>query len=175
MANVYLGLGANLGDRIGNIKEALKRLKQTSGIKIISCSSLYESEAMGGSEQPDFINGVVEIKTMLEPQSLLTIVKKIEREMGREPDSHLQPRPIDIDILLYDNIDWESLELKIPHSRLWGRRFVLEPLLEIAPRINDPASSRSLREALGEVQSQKVEKVMNANEVMDVARRTPEE
>lgn len=167
MADVFLSLGANEGDREANMKIAIDLLKQTSGIGIIAASSLYETKALGVSDQPDFINCVVRINTKLEPHALLKTVKAIEETMGRQPDTHMQPRPIDIDILLYDDIDISSEDLRIPHSRLTRRRFVLEPLLEIEPDAIDPVTSTPLVDYMDDIKSQEVIKMKDRSEVWD--------
>jgi len=165
LAIVYLGVGSNIGDKFKNIELMLRELKQTSDITIKAVSSLYESEPIGVSDQPDFVNCVIKIETKTEPHDLLTALKSIETTLGREPDSHLKPRKMDIDILLYDDLNIESLELVIPHSRLNSRRFVLEPLLEITPGLKDPVSLKPLMGFLVKVKSQKIVKVMDSNEV----------
>lgn len=167
VANVFLGLGANEGDREGNIKKAIDLLSQSEVIRIKAVSSLYESQPVGASDQPDYVNCVVKIETGCDPHSLLGITKSIEAALGRQPDTHMLPRPMDIDILLYGDIDLDSLDLMIPHSRLKTRRFVLEPLLEIEPDAIDPSTSRPLSESLNEVMSQKMTKVKNSDEVWD--------
>ncbi len=151
MADVFLGLGANEGDRESNIKMAIDLLKHSAGISIISISSIYETTALGGSKQPDFLNCVVRVNTKHKPHVLLKAVKSIEETLGRQPNTHMQPRPIDIDILLYDDIDIHSEDLRIPHSRLAQRRFVLEPLLEIEPDAIDPVSSTPLANYMDEL------------------------
>ncbi len=107
------------------------------------------------------------MKWFLNQHAVLEITKSIEAALGRQPDTHTLPRPMDIDILLYGDIDLDSLDLMIPHSRLKTRRFVLEPLLEIAPDAIDPVTSRPLREFLDDVMSQKMIKVKNPDEVWD--------
>jgi 2-amino-4-hydroxy-6-hydroxymethyldihydropteridine diphosphokinase len=165
LSEVLLGLGANLGDRVEKIKSAINLLKQDGQMTVKAVSSLYESAPLGISDQPDFINCVVKIVTSLPPHELLAAVKSIEVGMGRELDSHMQPRPMDIDILLYDDQNLDSMELMIPHSRLRTRRFVLEPLLEIAPGAVDPITTKPLKEFLTDVKSQKIVKVFSADEV----------
>jgi 2-amino-4-hydroxy-6-hydroxymethyldihydropteridine diphosphokinase len=165
MADVFLGLGSNLGDREDNIKQTLALLADDKMIKIMAVSSLYESKALGESEQPDFINCVVKIKTGYEPHILLEVVKIIEKKMGRQPDTHMLPRSMDIDILLFDNIDLDSVDLRIPHSRLCQRRFVLEPLLEIDEYIIHPVTGEPLSDFLEKVKSQQVIKTLNSSEV----------
>ncbi|MCP4583023.1 MAG: 2-amino-4-hydroxy-6-hydroxymethyldihydropteridine diphosphokinase [candidate division Zixibacteria bacterium] len=165
---VYLGLGANLGDRLENIKKALTLLNNKPGITLIRTSSLYLTEPIGVSRQPDFYNGVAEIKTTLSPQSLLKVVKAIEYDMGRQPDSHFQPRPIDIDILMYGDLEIDSLDLRVPHSRLDKRAFVLIPLLELNPDLLHPISFKPLKEYLAKIDdSQKVERVIDAGDITE--------
>jgi 2-amino-4-hydroxy-6-hydroxymethyldihydropteridine diphosphokinase len=161
MSEVFLSLGSNMGDRESNLEQAVKLLKGSGKIKLLAMSSLYETEPVGAQGHGDFFNCVIKIKTDLNPHELLSLIKSIEAEMGREANTHLLPRPIDIDILLYDDLRLESVDLRIPHSRLKARRFVLEPLLEIAPGRIDPETGRPLSEFLEDVKSQKATKVRN--------------
>ena len=165
MADVFLGLGSNLGDKTNNIREALGLIVKSGEIKLVDVSSLYETVPVGVTNQPEFINCAARVETDLDPHSLLNTLQAIELAMGRKPNTHLRPRPIDIDILLYDDIDLESLELVIPHSRLKSRRFALEPLLEIEPEASDPVSGKPLKEFLEDVASQKVKQVATSGEV----------
>ena len=165
MIDVFLGLGSNLGDRIKNIRETLGLIEKSGQVKLVDVSSLYETEPVGVKGQPEFINCVARVQTDLDPHSLLNTLKEMETAMGRKPNTHLRSRPIDIDILLYDDIDLESLELVIPHTRLKTRRFVLEPLLELEPDISDPISGKALKEFLGDVMSQKIKQVGKSDEV----------
>src|SRR5579885_3230575 len=130
---VYLALGSNLGDRRGNIAAALQRLRAI--IEIETISSVYETEPVGYLEQPRFLNIVCGGKTRLSAQELLKAAKEIEVAIGRQPTFRNGPRPIDIDILLYDNIQTEQEALTIPHPRMNERAFVLVPLAEIAPDV----------------------------------------
>ena len=170
-SSVFIGLGSNLKDRMANIAWALNMLGETEDIKITSLSSLYETEPQDFPGQPNFINCVARISTDLNPELLLANIKSIEKIMGRLPDSHLKPRPIDIDILLYDNTILNSPDLIIPHPRLTDRRFVLEPLLEIAQDITDPVTLSPLKYSLNKVLSQKVSKVPDSKEVADARQR----
>jgi 2-amino-4-hydroxy-6-hydroxymethyldihydropteridine diphosphokinase len=174
MADVFLGLGSNLGDRIGNIREALENLDKSGKLKVISLSSLYETEPVGVANQPEYVNCVARVETDLDPHSLLNILKAVETAMGRKPNTHLRPRKIDLDILLYDEIDLESLELVIPHSRLKSRRFVLQPLLELEPKASDPITGKSFQDFLNDVLSQKINKIASAEEVWHGPERTAE-
>lgn len=165
MADVFLGIGSNEGNREDNIRQALAFLGNDDRVELLAISSLYETKPLGESIQPDFINCVARIKTDYLPQDLLRLAKRIEKTLGREPETHMLPRPMDIDILLYDNIDLDSLDLRIPHSRLTTRRFVLEPLLEIDDSIVHPVTTRPLKDCLEDVKSQKVIKRMDSTEV----------
>lgn len=174
MADIFLGLGSNQGDKIGNIRKAFEILRSLENLKIISWSSLYETEPVGIIEQPVFVNCVIRIESTMDPHSLLSWLKSVESKLGREPNTHNRPRPIDIDILLYDDMDMESLELTIPHTRLKNRRFVLEPILEIKPDAIDPASNTPLKEFLADVESQTLIKLIDSKEAFNVARRPTE-
>lgn len=144
MARIFLGLGSNLGDREKNINLALEKLGQVG--KVHKVSSLYETEPVGYKDQPWFLNLVAEFETKLSPQELLRAGKAIEKELGREPGPRFGPRPIDLDILLYDNLVLGIPELTIPHPRLAERAFVLIPLAEIAPEVLHPVLKKTVRE-----------------------------
>lgn len=130
MNTVFLSLGSNMGNRLDNLRKGIELLKHVS---IEKQSRVYESEPMYIEDQPRFFNMVVGGKTALPPHELLGHVKDIEMALGREHDSHNQPRPLDIDILLYDDRIILTPELAIPHPRMHERAFVLVPLEEIAP------------------------------------------
>lgn len=130
VGTVYLSLGSNLGDKARNLRLALEHLKAHVTVDLMS--KVYESEPMYVTDQPRFYNMVVRGETGLEPLDLLSTVKAIEQDMGRMPSSHNQPRPIDIDILLYDDVVLETADLTIPHPRMHERAFVMMPLEEIA-------------------------------------------
>lgn len=147
LATVYLGLGANLGDRAANLREARRRLG-AGGVRLERCSSLYETEPWGVPDQPRFLNAVCRGRTELSPELLLALAKRIEGELGRVPTVRYGPRAIDIDILLYDGLACASPELTIPHPRLSERAFVLVPLAEIDPDLVVPGLERTVRELL---------------------------
>jgi 2-amino-4-hydroxy-6-hydroxymethyldihydropteridine diphosphokinase len=149
MIRVFLGLGSNLGDREANFKEAIKRL--STSVNIDKVSSIYESEPVGYSEQPLFLNMVVSGNTRLEPVQLLEFVKKIEKEMGRVPSFRNAPRPVDIDILFYDNSVVDLPMLIIPHAGLEERSFVLVPMAEIAPELVHPVDGKPVKDLLNKL------------------------
>jgi 2-amino-4-hydroxy-6-hydroxymethyldihydropteridine diphosphokinase len=159
MAIAFLGLGSNLGNKVDNINLAIKLLGETEQIDIKAVSSLYVAEPVGVTGQPDFYNCAVRLETELDPHSLLECAKAIELKLGRRPGTHQKPREIDIDILLYDDSDMESIDLKIPHPRIKTRRFVLEPLLELNPDLKDPVTAQPLKEYLVDVIEQRVRRV----------------
>ena len=162
-ANVYLSLGSNLGDRATTLREALFRL-EAAEIRIISRSSLYETAPEDLVEQPWFLNLAVACRTTLDPRTLLASTQQIERELGRDREQSIPkgPRTLDIDILLYDDLVQSDDWLTIPHPRMLRRRFVLEPLCEIAPHLRHPLTGELLAAALENVGSQVVHKISPA-------------
>ena len=136
-ARVFLGLGSNLGNRERALGEAERRLDER-GFRATRRSSTWHTEPVGGPPQGWFLNAVIEGQTALSPEALLETCLGIEREMGRERGERNGPRRIDIDILFYGDERREAPGLVIPHPRLHERRFVLEPLHEIAPDLVHP-------------------------------------
>ena len=139
----YLGLGSNLGNREANLDMALKLLRQR--MKVVKVSSIYDTEPVGKTEQPRFLNIVCEVSTRLSPEGLLALAKGIESKMGRHGKSG-EPRTIDIDILLYGDFVINTPDLVIPHPRIEERAFVLIPLAEIAPDVVHPVSWKKISE-----------------------------
>ena len=149
MATVYLGLGSNLGDRQGHLGRALAALASAPAIRVLAVSRFIETEPVGGPPgQGMYLNAAARIETDLEPTALLVELKSIERRLGRREGPRWGERPIDLDILLYDDLVLETPDLVIPHPRLAERRFVLEPLSEIAPDARDPRTGLSVRDLL---------------------------
>ena len=129
----YIGLGTNLGDRQENLAEAVKALDAGPDLTVLRTSGIYETAPWGLPGQPDFLNLVAEIATILSPHQLLEHVKDLERELGREHGPRFGPRLIDVDILLYGNSVIDEPDLHIPHASLHLRAFALVPLAELAP------------------------------------------
>jgi len=147
MKRVYLGLGSNLGDRAAMLDEAVRAL-ESPRLHILRVSPVYETEPMDVPGQNWFLNLVVEAETDLFPRQLLGRIAKIEQQLGRRRMLANGPRTIDIDILFYGNFIVETPELTIPHPRFAERRFVLAPMVELAPELRDPVSRRTMRELL---------------------------
>lgn len=148
MPMVFLGLGSNLGERRENVLAAIRRLAACPGIRVEKVSSLYETEPFGYKEQADFINAVVQIATDLSPLELLRSCQRIEAGLGRKREIHWGPRSIDIDILLFDDVEVQTAELTLPHPYLAQRRFVLLPLAELteAPLLNGLSAAQLLQQ-----------------------------
>lgn len=146
---IYLGLGANLGDRQNNLAQALQLLRQR--LEIEQISTCYETTPVGYLDQPDFINIACRTTTELGPLDLLRFVKRVEQRMGRLASFRNAPRPIDIDILFYDDLVMRTAELTIPHPRMDDRAFVLQPLAEIAPGLRHPVRGQTIAEMLENV------------------------
>jgi 2-amino-4-hydroxy-6-hydroxymethyldihydropteridine diphosphokinase len=127
----YIGIGSNLGDREDYIDRAIQELKGSKNIQVKKVSKIYETEPVGGPEQEKYLNGVIEIETVLAPKALLRILQAIERKLGRKRMVKNGPRTIDLDILLYGDKKIEMSGLKIPHPRMHEREFVMRPLKEI--------------------------------------------
>lgn len=158
LKTAYLALGSNLGDRRANLAAAVERLAAPD-LRIVRASSIYETEPRDVPDQPWFLNQVIEIETDLFPRQLLARTQKVERELGRKRGIAKGPRVIDLDILLFGETSVSTPELEIPHPRISERRFVLEPLAELAPELRHPKTRATVREMLKAVGDQAVRRV----------------
>jgi len=154
-ATVYLALGTNLGDRMAHLRAAITALPPF--VRTLTCSSVYETEPWGFTDQPAFLNQAIAGKTDLSPADLLVHLKWLETTLGRRPTFRYGPRQIDIDILLYDDLILATPTLILPHPRLHERAFVLAPLADIAPNLLHPQLGKSVRELLAGVDRTGVE------------------
>lgn len=155
---VYLSLGSNLGDREDNLLRACEAL-EAEHVHIVKRSSMYETEPQDAVGQRWFLNMALECETGCFPVQLLTVLQKIERKLGRVRGAGSMrnaPRTIDIDILLFGPAIMNTAQLTIPHPRMLERRFVLEPVVEIAPELRHPQTKELLAKYLGRVAGQKV-------------------
>jgi len=146
----YLSLGSNVGDRMDNLRRAMQ-LFCGEGIALRHTSSVYETEPVENTDQGWFLNFAAEVATTLEPVALLRKLQGIEKQLGRQRTVPKGPRTLDIDILLYGDVILQSEELTLPHPRMLQRRFVLEPLREVAPRLPIPGSGITVKEAFAQL------------------------
>lgn len=135
---VHVSLGSNVGDRARNLREAISALEAVDGIRVTKVSSCYETDPVGKTDQPAFVNVAAEIETALAPLELLNAVKTVERRLGRRPSERWGPREIDIDLVLWGPRVMDIERLALPHKEFRNRAFVLVPLAEIAPDAVDP-------------------------------------
>jgi 2-amino-4-hydroxy-6-hydroxymethyldihydropteridine diphosphokinase len=143
---VYLSLGSNIGDRAANLKQATERLRDLG--TIVAASSLYETDPVEVEQQPMFLNCALAMETDLMPRQFLSRILALEQSMGRRRTQVKGPRKIDIDIVFFGNAVVETQALTIPHPAMHQRRFVLEPLAEIAPEARHPVFKHTMRELL---------------------------
>ena len=146
---IYLSLGSNVGDRAAHIARAIDAL-DAAGVRVLRQSSLYSTEPVDLRTQSWFLNCVLEAETDLMPRQLLRVLQEIERALGRKRLVRSGPRVMDIDLLLYGSSVVHTAELEVPHPRMAERRFVLVPLLELAPALRHPTLRRTIAELLAE-------------------------
>ncbi len=159
MANVYIALGANIGDRLANLRRAVSLLRAAdapatpipSAIKVLRLSPLYESAPVGVTDQPPFLNAVLLAQTDLHPIALLDALQAIEHTIGRRSGPRWGPRPIDLDILTYDDQRIDTERLTVPPPRLTERGFVLQPLADLDPDYVLPGQTHPVRELLADI------------------------
>jgi 2-amino-4-hydroxy-6-hydroxymethyldihydropteridine diphosphokinase len=155
-ATVYVGLGSNQGDREAQLVSALEAMSRIDAVAVLHCSSLFESAPVG-PPQPHYLNAVVALECGLPPQRLLSILKQIERDLGRQHGGpRWGPRPIDLDILLWEGEVVADPNLQVPHLELHKRRFALEPLSELAPHAEHPVLGMTVTELLTQLAPQDV-------------------
>ena len=142
MAGAYLGLGSNLGDRLATLQRAVDLLEATSGIEVVACSRVWETDPVGGPPQPDFLNVVLRIETSRAPDELHAACNDVEATLDRVRDVRWGPRTIDIDVLTIDGYVSDDPHLTVPHPRMTQRAFVLMPLIDLDP---DPVLSDGTR------------------------------
>lgn len=153
---VYLALGTNLGNRLANLSAALQALPPA--VQLLSASPVYQTPPWGYLDQPAFLNQVIRAQTALSPLELLDFLKRLETRLGRLPGVRYGPRLIDLDILLYDDLQLETPGLTIPHPRLAERAFVLVPLADLAPDLCPPGASLTVSQMLAQVDRSGIER-----------------
>ena len=147
-ARAFIGAGANLGDPIRQIRQAKDALQKSPGVKFLGASSLYRTQPMGPIAQPSFINAVFSLECGMSPKDLLALLLSVEEKMGRVRKERWGPREIDLDLLFYGAMVISEQGLEVPHPRLHERRFVLTPLVEIAPDVVHPVLKKSASDLL---------------------------
>lgn len=143
---VFLGLGSNVGERGKFLNRAVVEMKRLPDTKVVWASSVYETDPVGRTDQPKFLNAAVEIETQFAPDKLYVEVKAIEQRNGRTVGERWGPREIDIDILVYDGLVFQNEQVTVPHPEMEKRKFVLVPLKEIAPDLVHPISGMTMEE-----------------------------
>ena len=153
MNKVFLSIGTNIGERAANLQQAVGHLIAKSGIEVKAVSSIYETAAVGYTEQADFLNIAVYVETTLNAHEMLTACQSIENELGRVREFRWGPRIIDLDILLYNHENIETEHLTVPHPRMYERAFVLVPLVELAQQ--EPVMTKQASAILTSMDMQK--------------------
>ncbi len=152
MSRVFIGIGSNEGDRLQLISKATRALGSVPGIRLVQMATIIETEPVGGPPQDPYLNTVVEIDTEQAPAELLRVLQAIEQQLGRTSSpQRWGPRPIDLDLLLYDDRVIHEPILDVPHPRMHERRFVLEPLVQLAPAVIHPVLHKTATELLSEL------------------------
>jgi len=159
----YIGIGSNLGDKVGQCEKAITAILKADQNKLLARSSFFKTRPQGYTSQDWFVNGVIKIETKLDPHQLLQALKEIEFQLGRRETFRWGPRTIDLDILLFDEKEIRTKELQIPHPHLQERQFVLIPLAEIDCGLIHPVLKKSIAELLEDIkEDQGIEKIGNS-------------
>ena len=146
MSRVFIGVGSNEGNRLTFISRAVRAMGALSGVQVLQMATIIETAPVGGPPQGPYLNTVVELDTRQSPRELLNALQEIERRLGRAPSlQRWAPRPIDLDLLLYDEALIQEPALCIPHPRMHERPFVLEPLAQLAPELIHPVLRKPIR------------------------------
>ena len=154
MTKAVISVGSNLGNRKQNLDFAFSEIEKLVHSKVLAKSGIYETQAIGGPDQDSFLNAIVLLETEIRPLDLLKELQEIENACGRTREIKWGPRTLDLDIIDYENFTSNTNELQIPHPRAFERRFVIEPLMDIAP--DWQLSNRALTELISDLSDQKV-------------------
>jgi len=141
---IWLGLGSNQGHRLNHLKRAVAFFQDHPGIQLLRCSRVYETDFVGPGNQDPYLNACVEIRSKMDLLEMLDEFQALERALGRSRDGHMKPRPLDVDFLLVDDLEFSHERLVLPHPRLHDRLFVLAPLSDLAPRKKIPNSGETV-------------------------------
>ena len=153
-SNAYIDLGANLGKRRRTFEQAIGTLIEAFAVELTACSGLYETAAVGGpADQPEYLNAAIAIRTPLAARDLLDALLQIELDFGRERRIRDGPRTLDLDLLLYGDVIVEHKALQLPHPRMHLRRFVLQPMCDIAPQLVHPRLGSTLQSLLSQLRN----------------------
>lgn len=152
----YLALGSNMGEKHHFIREAVEKIQEIEGCIVEKVSDLIETEPYGGVEQDSFLNGALKMRTLLEPEELLSEMNRIEAEAGRERLIHWGPRTLDLDMIFYDDLVTEEEHLLLPHPDLDNRSFVLEPLMQLCPYKHHPVTGKTVKQMLQELKEREM-------------------